>query len=159
MISRNKRHFFISVIAINVFYCIVIICMHGSKVSRVATVAIDGRWRYLLADLLSSYWVQSWFRNISPRHHKLLILQNFFEIQINFLWSQTTKWDQIGRDLQCYSTNARLHVVLILFIVIRQHCHKTAAVDTCLRGVLWCILVLADRNSKGTALSGTYSQD
>ena len=52
MISRNKRHFFISVIAINVFYCIVIICMHGSKVSSVATVAIDGRWRMMLQSLL-----------------------------------------------------------------------------------------------------------
>lgn len=90
-----------------------------------------------LSNLQGECWSSS---GVSHPDISILIILNFFtKIRFIFYESRLLLWGHIEGDLRHYLLNARLDVILFLSIVIRQHCHKTAAVDTsCPQGFFWC---------------------
>lgn len=124
----------------------------GFKVSYGAAVAFYERWQYLLAEcyLKSECSVDS---KISYPDITVIDNAEFLWNQFHFfLWSQATFMSSDWRRSKMLFVECQTECYLILFIVIRQHCHKTAAVDT---SCPWGSPsgVLPDRISKGATPS------
>lgn len=102
----------------------------GFVVSNGAAVAFWERWQYLLAEC---YLKNECSVDSEISYPDITVIDNaeFLWNQFHFfLWSQATFMGSDWRRSKMLFVECQTECYLFLFIVIRQHCHKTAAVDT-----------------------------